>query len=256
MSISISFFFLLILSSINAQSQPLPCQRWAHQTTISSAQADSQSLAHPTLWIQGGELKSAPDQVNNTWTNALLSLDLSTSWNAGSPALSLVEKDNSNPYSPPAVSLGALWASADGQQLYLWGGQFADNPAVNPGPMNTYLYSIPNRSWKSINTTGDSVLRPSEGASALVPGIGSNGSPMAYYFGGHLDWASVPGWSTSTPRVFLDSMVQLDLGSLSWTNYSSVSEWYTYTHILQISHASLSCRVHSPSPSMYVYTNL
>ncbi|KAA1135319.1 hypothetical protein PGTUg99_009622 [Puccinia graminis f. sp. tritici] len=221
MSISICFLFLLILSSINAQSQPLPCQRWAHQTTISSAQADSQSPTHPTLWIQGGELKSAPDQINNTWTNALLSLDLSTSWNAGSPALSLVEKDNSNPYSPPAVSLGALWASADGQQLYLWGGQFADNPAVNPGPMNTYLYSIPNRSWKSINTTGDSVLRPSEGASALVPGIGSNGSPMAYYFGGHLDWASVAGWSTSTPRVFLDSMVQLDLGSLSWTNYSS-----------------------------------
>ncbi|OAV98673.1 hypothetical protein PTTG_07694 [Puccinia triticina 1-1 BBBD Race 1] len=219
-----SLLVLLALSSsslVHGQSQPLPCQRWAHQTTISATQADSQAPAHPTLWIQGGEQKSSPDQLNNTWTNALLSLDLSTSWNAGSPALTLVEKDNSNPYSPPAVSLGALWASADAQQLYLWGGQFADNPSVNPGPMNTFVYNIPNRSWKSINTSGDSVLRPSEGASALVPGIGSNGAPMAYYFGGHLDWASVAGWSTSTPRVFLDSMVQLDLGSLSWTNYSS-----------------------------------
>lgn len=87
--------------------------------------------------------------------------------------------------------------------------------------MNTFVYNIPSRSWRSINTTGDTLLRPSEGASALVPGIGTNNAPMAYYFGGHLDWASVAGWSTSTPRVFLDSMVQLDLGSLSWTNYSS-----------------------------------
>ncbi|KAH9471756.1 hypothetical protein MJO28_002401 [Puccinia striiformis f. sp. tritici] len=218
MTVRTAIVLLLSLSTlttlINAQSQPLPCQRWAHQTTISDSN-------HPVLWIQGGELKTSPDQTNNTWTNALLSLDLSTSWNAGSPALSLVEKDNGNPYSPPAVSLGALWSSADGQQLYLWGGQFADNPAVNPGPMNTFAYNIATRSWKSINTTGDTVLRPSEGASALVPAIGSNGAPMAYYFGGHLDWASVAGWSTSTPRVFLDSMVQLDLGSLSWTNYSS-----------------------------------
>lgn len=215
------FFFLLFASSIQSQSQPLPCQRWAHQTTISAALLDPQSSSRPTLWIQGGELKSSPDQQNNTWTNALLSLDLTSSWNAGSPALSLVEKDNSNPYSPPAVALGALWPSLDGQLLYLWGGQFADNPAVSPGPMNTFVYNVTARSWKAINTTGDPVLRPSEGASALVPAIGTNGAPMAYYFGGHLDWASVSGWSTSTPRVFLDSMVQLDLGSLSWTNYSS-----------------------------------
>lgn len=89
--------------------------------------------------------------------------------------------------------------------------------------MNTFAYNITARSWRPINTTGDNVLRASEGASAVVPGIGSNGAPMAFYFGGHLDWASVLGWSTETPRIFLDSMVQLDLGSLSWTNYSSFS---------------------------------
>lgn len=222
-SLFLSLLILLILfypssssSIFPRQSQPLPCQRWAHQTTITSS-----PTTKPTLWIQGGQQKSSPDQATRTWTNALLSLDLASPWNAGSPALSLIEADNSDPYSPPAVSLGALWSSDDARHLYLWGGQFADNPDVKPGPIDTFSYDILNRSWSSVHTSGDRVLRPSEGASALVPSIAPNRAPMAYYFGGHLDWASVPGWSTSTPRVFLDSLVQLDLGSLSWTNYSS-----------------------------------
>lgn len=225
LNLSHSILFLLTffinLSTLRAQSQPFPCQRWAQQTTISLLGSDL-SQPNATLWIQGGQVKSSPDQTTNTWTNALLALDLTRSWNAGSPSLTLVLKDNGNPYSPPAVSLGALWSSADGSKLYLWGGQFADNPYVSPGPMNTFEYNLLSNSWRSINTLGDSVLRTSEGAAAIVPDLGSNGSPAAFYFGGHLDWGSVQGWSTSTPRVFLNSIVQLDLGSLSWKNYTTV----------------------------------
>ncbi|KAI8447109.1 hypothetical protein BY996DRAFT_4593888 [Phakopsora pachyrhizi] len=215
------FISLLLLSSVSSQSQPLPCQRWAQQTTVSSSgTTPSSGPLNPTLWIQGGQLKTRPDQSSNTWTNALLSLDLSKPWNTGSPSLSLIRPDSGDPRSPPAVSLGALWSSADGQKLYLWGGQFSDNPTVTPGPMNMFEYDTRSGAWSTLSTSGDSVLRPSEGAGAVVPGIGTNSNSMAYYFGGHLDWASVPGWSNSTPRVFLDSLVQFDMGSLSWKNYS------------------------------------
>lgn len=207
--------------SVNSQSQPLPCQRWAQQTTISTTSTDPNDL-NATLWIQGGQIKTSPDQSTNTWTNALLSLDLTKPWNAGSPALNLIIKDSLNPYSPPAVSLGSLWSSNDGQSLYQWGGQFADNPYISPGPSNTFKFDTQSLTWNQINNTmGDQVLRASEGASALVPNLGSNSNHLAYYFGGHLDWASVPNWSNSTPRIFLDSIIEFDLGSLSWKNYSS-----------------------------------
>lgn len=224
--ISTTLLLLTLNLNVNAQSQPLPCQRWAQQTTISTTTSSDFNFnnLNATLWIQGGQIKSSPDQTTHTWTNALLSLDLTKPWNAGSPALNLIIKDNSNPYSPPAVSLGSLWASNDGQSLYQWGGQFADNPSILPGPTNTYKFDLSLMTWNSINTNGESVLRASEGASALVPNLGSGSNHLAYYFGGHLDWASVPNWSNSTPRVFLDSIIELDLGSLSWKNYSSVSD--------------------------------
>ncbi|MBW0553315.1 hypothetical protein O181_093030 [Austropuccinia psidii MF-1] len=228
-NLSILQFLIIVIfkfTSIQSQSQPLPCQRWAHQSTISNSNPSSSTpISNLTLWIQGGQVKTTPDQKSNTWTNALLSLDLSISWNAGSPALSLIQKDNSNPYSPPSVSLGALWSNDQSQSLYLYGGQFSDNPTVLPGPSNVFQFDLKSKSWKSINSTNTSndqpVQRVSEGASALVPNMGSNQNPLAFYFGGHLDWASVQGWSNSTPRVFLDSIVQLDLGSLIWSNYSS-----------------------------------
>ncbi|KAH9807902.1 hypothetical protein DFH28DRAFT_1001077 [Melampsora americana] len=218
-STSISIF------NVNAQSQPLPCQRWAQQTTISiTPNSNSNQFIHSnsTLWIQGGQIKSSPDQINHTWTNALLSLDLNTPWNAGSPHLNLIIKDNSNPYFPPSVSLGSLWSSNDGQSLYQWGGQFADNPIISPGPMNPFKFDLQSLTWSSINPKGDQVLRASEGASALVPNLKDPSKDhLGYYFGGHLDWASVPNWSNLTPRVFLDSILEFDLSSSSWKNYSS-----------------------------------
>ncbi|KAI8446762.1 hypothetical protein BY996DRAFT_6422011 [Phakopsora pachyrhizi] len=84
-------------NSISPQSQPLPCQRWAQQTTVSSSGATpSLGTLNATLWIQDGQLKTRPNQSLNTWTNALLSLDLSKPWNTG-PSLSLIRPDSGDP---------------------------------------------------------------------------------------------------------------------------------------------------------------
>ncbi|KAI8457855.1 hypothetical protein BY996DRAFT_6411333 [Phakopsora pachyrhizi] len=78
-------------------SQPLPCQRWAQQTTVSSSGATpSLGTLNATLWIQDGQPKTMPNQSLNTWTNALLSLDLSKPWNTG-PSLSLIRPDSGDP---------------------------------------------------------------------------------------------------------------------------------------------------------------
>ncbi|KAG0142446.1 hypothetical protein CROQUDRAFT_50291 [Cronartium quercuum f. sp. fusiforme G11] len=221
--ISIKTLILLTLSIssinvVNSQSEILlPCQRWAQQTTITIS-----NKTNKTLWIQGGQIKLKPDQINNTWTNSLLTLDLNNQWNVGSPLFNVILKDSLDPYYPsPAIALGTLWSNSNGTKLYLWGGQFSDKPFIKPGIMNTFEFDILDLNWKSLNTSGDTILRNSEGASALVPNNDQNQNYIGYYFGGHLDWSSVANWSTSTPRVFLNSLLEFNLNDLSFKNYST-----------------------------------
>lgn len=87
--------------------------------------------ATSTLWYQGGERMTSSSQTDNLWTNALLSIDLTTGesessasegarffnelarltsnwlptdWRTGTPAIKLVEADNGNYSFPPAVA--------------------------------------------------------------------------------------------------------------------------------------------------------
>ena len=101
-------------------------------------------------------------------------------WATGTPPLKLIEPDNGNYSFPPAVSLGALWASADGNTLYQWGGQFQDNPDVPPPEARTFKYEIDKGEWSVVQTLGDDVGNPAEGQPAIVPGQGANGDHVAY----------------------------------------------------------------------------
>ncbi|KAI8461420.1 hypothetical protein BY996DRAFT_6408662 [Phakopsora pachyrhizi] len=84
-------------ADVSPQSQPLPSQRWAQQTTVSSSGATPSLVTlNANLWIQGGQLKTRPNQSSNTWTNALLSLHLSKPWNNGT-SLSLIRPDSGDP---------------------------------------------------------------------------------------------------------------------------------------------------------------
>lgn len=161
-----------------------------------------------TLYIYGGEAKTSIDQTVNTWNNDFLTLDLSSSWDTASPSLTGMPQ----PSGPPAVALGYLWN--DYKHLYLYGGEFADNPVATPAEVATWQYDISSGDWTSytdlITSAGNfsdgggiTVQRAAEGAGVSVPELG-----LSWYFGGHLDYLTTPGWSIRVARVYLKTLLE------------------------------------------------
>ncbi|KAI0125531.1 kelch domain-containing protein [Xylariales sp. AK1849] len=174
------------------------CRRWAHQSAILNG----------TVYIYGGEAITTTTQDTNTWNNNFLTLDLTKSWSISSPSLSGLPQ----PSGPPAVALGYLWN--DYNNLYLYGGEFQDNPRVTPDSVSTWKYSISSSSWTEYSdpqtsagnfsvAAGVSVQRAAEGAGVSVPELG-----RSWYFGGHLDVATTTGWSALTARLYLKSLLE------------------------------------------------
>lgn len=174
------------------------CARWAMQSTILNG----------TLYMYGGEAKTSLDQANDTWNNNLLALDLTSTWDTSSPSLTGLPQ----PSGPPAIALGALWN--DYNSLYVYGGEFADNPFQEPAEVSTWQYRISSGSWteqpdpqtssgNNSASEGVPVQRAAEGAAVSVPELG-----LSWYFGGHLDLSTTPGWSMHTERVYLKSLLE------------------------------------------------
>ncbi|TVY48258.1 Kelch repeat-containing protein [Lachnellula occidentalis] len=174
------------------------CTRWAHQA----------ANVNGTLYIYGGNAKSSSSQTTNTWNNNFLSLDLTKSWKAASPALTGLPQ----PSGPPAVALGALWNSYN--SLFVYGGMFSDSPMVDPLPVSTWEYNIKSSNWiehSSPQTSpgnysdgGDQpVQRAAEGAGLSVPELG-----RSWYFGGHQDSHTTQGWTTEVWRIYLKSFLE------------------------------------------------
>jgi hypothetical protein len=133
---------------------------------------------------------------------------LTRSWDISSPALSGLPL----PSGPPAVANGYLWN--DYNNLFLYGGEFADNPFQDPTPVSTWKYDIRGQSWTQFQDPktwagnnsdggGFDVQRAAEGAGISVPELG-----LSWYFGGHLDLSTTPGWSNQIARVYLKSLLE------------------------------------------------
>lgn len=140
--------------------------------------------------------------------NDFLAVNLTKSWQISTPSLTGLPV----PSGPPAVSLGYLWNSFDA--LYLYGGEFSDSPAESPVPFSTWSYDISSSSWTELSnpktSSGDNsepanqpVQRAAEGAGVSVPSIG-----RGFYFGGHLDGYTTPGWSQSIARVYIKGLLE------------------------------------------------
>ncbi|KAI1323023.1 hypothetical protein F5Y16DRAFT_384945 [Xylariaceae sp. FL0255] len=173
------------------------CKRWAGQ----SAELNG------TLYYYGGRSITSGDQTTNEWNNDFITLDLTKSWSIQSPALSGLPQ----PSGPPAVSLGYLWNSYD--SLFLYGGEF-DYPSTLPVTVATWQYDIASSTWTEFSNPvtdtgqfsdpgGVAVQRAAEGAGISVPELG-----LSWFFGGHLDWATTPGWSNQIDRVYLKSLLE------------------------------------------------
>lgn len=140
--------------------------------------------------------------------NNFLTLDLTKSWDTKTPILNGLPQ----PSGPPKVAMGYLWN--DYNNLYLYGGQFADNPFVEPSRSSVWKYSVRGASWtenqKPETSSGNNsepggvpVQRSAEGAGLSVPELG-----LSWYFGGHLDLSTTPGWSNQIARVYLKSLLE------------------------------------------------
>ena len=136
----------------------------------------------------------------------MISIDLTKTWDITSPSLTSLGQ----PSGPPAVANGYLWNSYD--SLFLYGGEFSDNPVTSPVPFSTWEYAINSKKWQEYNNPTNSpgtnaqsgdTQRAAEGAGITVPSLG-----RGYYFGGHLDGYTTEGWSQSIARVYLTSLLE------------------------------------------------
>lgn len=91
---------------------------------------------------------------------------------------------------------------------------FSDTPVTSPVPVSTWEYNIKSSKWiEHTNPTtaagnysdggNQPVQRAAEGATLSVPELG-----RSWYFGGHLDSFTTPGWSNQIARVYLKSFLE------------------------------------------------
>ena len=174
------------------------CSRWSQQS----------ALVNGTIYVYGGRATTKENQQDNTWVNDFFTIDVTKSWDISSPAV----KGLPQPSGPPAVALGSLWNSHD--TLYLYGGEFSDTPFTTPPDFSLWSYDIKSASWSEHenpqtsagNNSDDEnqpVQRAAEGAGISVPELG-----RGWYFAGHLDEHTTPGWSYQIYRTYLKSLIE------------------------------------------------
>ncbi|KAI4212173.1 MAG: hypothetical protein LQ351_005042 [Letrouitia transgressa] len=177
-------------------------------TDVCTRFSGQSALVNGTIYLYGGHATTESGQRDNQWTNDFFTVDLSKSWDISSP----VVKGLPQPSGPPAVANGYLWNSYD--SLFLYGGIFQDTPAVEPGPYSLWEYQIKDSKWvehKSPKTSAGNnsedanqpVQSAGEGAGISIPELG-----RGYFFAGHLDHFTTPGWSIQTARLYLKALLE------------------------------------------------
>lgn len=174
------------------------CNRWAGQS----------ALVNGTIYLYGGHSTQEPGQKENTWSNDFLTVDLSKDWEISAPSVTGLPQ----PSGPPAVANGYLWHSYD--SLYLYGGIVSDSPPALPDPYSLWEYQIKAGKWVEHSNPKTSagnnsepgnqpVMQAGEGAGISIPELG-----RGYYFAGHYDRYTTPGWSIDTNRTYLKALLE------------------------------------------------
>ncbi|KAL9000511.1 MAG: hypothetical protein Q9169_000804 [Polycauliona sp. 2 TL-2023] len=174
------------------------CNRWAGQS----------AMVNGTIYYYGGHSTTEAGQMNDTWSNDFFTVDLTKSWDIASPSVEGLPR----PSGPPAVANGFLWNSYD--SLFLYGGIVSDKPIAIPDPYSLWEYQIESGRWiehpspktSSGNNSAPGnqpVQQTGEGAGISIPEMG-----RGFYFAGHLDAFTTPGWSNQTPRIYLKSLLE------------------------------------------------
>ena len=174
------------------------CTRWSQQS----------ALVNGTIYVYGGHATTTQGQTQNTWNNDFFTIDVTKSWDISAPVVSGLAQ----PSGPPNISNGYLWNSFN--SLFLYGGEFSDSPPATPPPFSLWEYNIASSSWtehqnpqtsfgNNSDPANQPVQRAAEGAGISVPELG-----RGFYFAGHLDQYTTPGWSNQIFRVYLKSLLE------------------------------------------------
>ena len=189
------------------------CNRWSQQS----------ALVNGTIYLYGGHTTTTADQTSDTWNNDFLTIDVTKSWDISSPVISGLPQ----PSGPPPVSNGYIWNSYD--TLYLYGGEYSSDPITTPSAYSLWQYDIASSTWTETqdpqtsagnNSDGGNqpVLGSAEGAGISVPELGKG-----FYFAGHQDPYTTPGWSQSIYRLYLKSLLEFTFPGYSNDGVESLS---------------------------------
>ena len=203
----------LVKRQASTNSDTSVCNRWSHQST----------LINGTLYIYGGRSTTDASQTTNEWNNNFLTIDVTKSWQISSPIISALPQ----PSGPPKVANGYLWNSYE--SLYLYGGEFQDNPITTPSPYSLWEYNIPKATWiehqnpqtssgNNSDPSNQPVLGSAEGAGISVPELG-----RGWYFAGHQDTYTTPGWSLQVAKIYLKSLLEFTFPGFTNDGVQSLS---------------------------------
>ncbi|KAI0166446.1 hypothetical protein GGR57DRAFT_26729 [Xylariaceae sp. FL1272] len=197
----ISLLSLFLSRTSNSQREPVTnfCRRFGHQTAVIDRK----------LYIDGGfvnwnPLSTNPTNYTNTW---LLYQDLDHLGTAGMPQLYANLSKNAT---LPSVNGGIFWADDVNKKIYLFGGEYHNEPPEDYIP---YAYDVLEDTWEKVGDPPDDINSVSYGAGVSVSSIGA-----AFYYGGWLSNNSVPGWNA--PRKAVDTLIRYSFDTQTWTNSS------------------------------------
>ena len=114
--------------------------------------------------------------------------------------------------------------------MFLYGGEFSDNPIDTPTAFSLWEYNAITSQWYEHNnpttSSGDNaqsgnqqVQRAAEGAGASVPSLG-----RGFYFGGHEDTHTTEGWSNQVARIYIKSLIEFTFPGYQNNQVTSLSD--------------------------------
>ncbi|EFX04685.1 hypothetical protein CMQ_1613 [Grosmannia clavigera kw1407] len=195
---------LVLACSCQAQRDPVTdfCRRFGHQTAVIDRR----------LYIDGGlvnwnPMQSDPANYSNTW---LLYQDLDHNSDSSMPALHANLSKNST---VPNVSGGFLWADDVNKMLFLFGGEYYQQPP----PANTlalWAYDVLHNYW--IQRSPPPASQTNVYSVAYGAGVSVSDRGEGYYYGGWLSNTSVAGWSG--PPLASSGLLRYNLDASTWAN--------------------------------------
>ncbi|KAI8220050.1 Kelch repeat-containing protein [Colletotrichum sp. SAR 10_86] len=185
-----------------AQNDPVRdfCRRWGHQSAVVDRR----------LYIDGGLINYKPfSSSSRNFSNTFLAyndLDDVPS-TLGMPQLHDGLSKNTT---IPSVSGGILWEDSVNKRLFLYGGEYYEDP---PAAFVLYSYDILYNNWASL---GSPTSAGNANAGSYGAGVSISSRGEAYYYGGWQSNASVPGW-TGPPKA-LSRLIKYDMDTNSWNS--------------------------------------